>query len=119
MELLLEAKVRDRAALVEPVITAETIAQMSGLADDVYVDPAVIGYVAELGEESRRLPHVKLGLSARGLPGLHPGRQDLGRRRRPRPRGARRRHASWPSRCCATGSSWTPRRSSRAPPSRT
>jgi MoxR-like ATPase len=66
VELLLEAKVRDRAALVEPVITAETIAQMSGLADDVYVDPAVVEYVAELGEESRRLPHVKLGLSARG-----------------------------------------------------
>ncbi len=59
-------KVRDRAALVTPVITAETIAQMSGLADDVYVDPAVIGYVAELAEESRRQPHVKLGLSPRG-----------------------------------------------------
>jgi MoxR-like ATPase len=66
MELLTNAKVRDRAALVEPAITAETIAQMSGLADDVYVDPAVIGYVAELGEESRRMAHVKLGLSARG-----------------------------------------------------
>ena len=48
------------------MITAETISQMSGLADDVYVDPAVIGYVAELAEESRRQPHVKLGLSARG-----------------------------------------------------
>ena len=35
-------------------------------ADQVYVDPAVIGYVAELAEESRRQPHVKLGLSARG-----------------------------------------------------
>ena len=57
---------RDRASLVTPVITAETIGQMSSLADDVYVDPAVIGYVAELAEESRRQPHVKLGLSARG-----------------------------------------------------
>jgi MoxR-like ATPase len=66
VELLVNAKVRDRAALVSPAITAETIAQMSGLADDVYVDPAVIGYVAELAEESRRMPHVKLGLSARG-----------------------------------------------------
>ncbi len=66
VELLTEAKVRDRAALVKPVITAETIAQMSRLADDVYVDPAIIGYVAELAEESRRLPHVKLGISARG-----------------------------------------------------
>ncbi len=66
VELLTEAKVRDRAALVQPVITAETIAQMSRLADDVYVDPAIVGYVAELAEESRRLPHVKLGVSARG-----------------------------------------------------
>ncbi len=66
IELLVNAKVRDRASLVTPVITAETISQMSGLADDVYVDPAVVGYVAELAEESRRQPHVKLGLSARG-----------------------------------------------------
>jgi len=66
IELLVNAKVRDRASLVTPVITSETIGQMSGLADDVYVDPAVIGYVAELAEESRTQPHVKLGLSARG-----------------------------------------------------
>jgi MoxR-like ATPase len=66
IELLVNAKVRDRASLVTPVITAEAISQMGGLADDVYVDPAVVGYVAELAEESRRQPHVKLGLSARG-----------------------------------------------------
>jgi MoxR-like ATPase len=66
IELLVNAKVRDRAALVTPVITAKTIAQMGGLADDVYVDPAVISYVAELAEESRRQPHVRLGLSPRG-----------------------------------------------------
>lgn len=66
VELLVNAKVRDRAALVRPVITAETIAQMSGLADEVYVDGSVVSYVAEIAEESRRQPHVKLGLSARG-----------------------------------------------------
>ena len=66
VELLVNAKVRDRAALVTPVITADAVAQMSGLADEVYVDPAVISYVAELAEESRRQLHVKLGLSARG-----------------------------------------------------
>ncbi len=66
VELLVNAKVRDRASLVSPVITADTIAQMAGLADEVYVDGAVVGYVAELAEESRRAPHVKLGLSARG-----------------------------------------------------
>ncbi len=66
VELLNNAAVRDRAGLVTPVITAATIAQMSGLADQVYVDPAVVGYVAEIAEESRRQPHVKLGLSPRG-----------------------------------------------------
>ncbi len=66
IELLNNAGVRDRAALVTPVITAEAVAQMSRLADEVYVDPTVVGYVAELAEESRRQPHVKLGLSARG-----------------------------------------------------
>ena len=66
IELLVNAKVRDRASLVTPVITSEAIAQMSTLADEVYVDPAVVGYVADLAEESRRQPHVKLGLSARG-----------------------------------------------------
>jgi MoxR-like ATPase len=66
IELLVNAKVRDRAALVKPVITATAIAQMSELADEVYVDPAVVSYVAELAEESRRAQHVRLGLSARG-----------------------------------------------------
>ena len=66
VELLVNAKVRDRASLVSPVITAATIAQMGSLADEVYVDPAVITYIAEIAEESRRQPHVKLGLSARG-----------------------------------------------------
>lgn len=66
IELLVNAKVRDRAGLVTPVITAATVAQMSSLADEVYVDPAVVSYVAELAEESRRQPHVKLGLSPRG-----------------------------------------------------
>jgi MoxR-like ATPase len=66
VELLMNAHVRDRAALVSPIITAATIAQMAGLADQVYVDPAVVSYVAQLAEESRRQPHVKLGLSARG-----------------------------------------------------
>ena len=93
VELLVNAKVRDRALLVTPVITSATIGQMSGLADDVYVDPAVLTYVAELAEESRRQPHVRLGLRAR-VPGAGPGRQDLGGRRRPRPRAARRRQGA-------------------------
>jgi MoxR-like ATPase len=64
--LLLNSSVRDRAATIQPIITAATVAQMSELADQVHVDPAVVAYVSHLAEESRRHPQVKLGLSARG-----------------------------------------------------
>jgi len=64
--LLNEAKTRDRTAALQPVITANAVAQMSALADEVYVDPGVLGYVSRLAEESRRHPHAKLGLSVRG-----------------------------------------------------
>jgi MoxR-like ATPase len=66
VELLLNSAVRDRAGLVEPIITAQTIAQMSELADDVYIDPALIAYVSQIAEESRRHPQVRLGASMRG-----------------------------------------------------
>jgi MoxR-like ATPase len=64
--LLLNAKVRDRTATLQPVVTAHVVAQMSQLADEVHVDAAVLGYVSRLAEESRRHPHVRLGLSVRG-----------------------------------------------------
>jgi MoxR-like ATPase len=64
--LLADAKTRDRTAAMQPVITANAVAQMSSLADDVHVDPAVLAYVSRLAEESRRHPQVKLGLSVRG-----------------------------------------------------
>jgi MoxR-like ATPase len=64
--LLADAKTRDRTAAIQPVITANAVAQMSSLADDVHVDPAVLAYVSRLAEESRRHPQVKLGLSVRG-----------------------------------------------------
>ncbi|GAA4076078.1 AAA family ATPase [Nocardioides kongjuensis] len=66
VRLLLDSQVRDRAATVEPIITASTVAQMSQLADGVHVDAAIVGYISRLAEESRRHPQVKLGLSARG-----------------------------------------------------
>jgi MoxR-like ATPase len=64
--LLMDSSVRDRAGRVQPVITSGTIAQMSQLADEVYVDPAILTYVAELAEASRRHPQVRLGASVRG-----------------------------------------------------
>jgi MoxR-like ATPase len=64
--LLQDAKVRDRTAALQPIVTAHVVAQMSQLADEVHVDAAVLGYVSRLAEESRRHPHVRLGLSVRG-----------------------------------------------------
>lgn len=64
--LLADSSVRDRSASVAPVITANVVAQMGALADQVHVDPAILAYVSRLAEESRRHAHVKLGLSVRG-----------------------------------------------------
>ena len=64
--LLAEASTRDRTKALTAVITANAVAQMSALADDVHVDPAVLTYVTAIAEETRRHPQVKLGLSVRG-----------------------------------------------------
>jgi MoxR-like ATPase len=66
VSLLLQAKTRDRTAALQPVITSTAVAQMSALADDVHLDPAVAAYVSRIAEESRRHPQTKLGLSVRG-----------------------------------------------------
>ena len=65
-ELLLNSSVRDRADLVKAIATTDQIMQMADLAGGVHVDRSVVRYVREIAEASRELPHVKLGLSARG-----------------------------------------------------
>jgi MoxR-like ATPase len=65
-ELLMSSGIRDRAALLEPVVDPAIVQDMSKIADRVYVDRAVISYVRQLAEASRDLEHVRLGLSARG-----------------------------------------------------
>jgi MoxR-like ATPase len=65
-ELLLSSSVRDRAALVSPVVGRDDVARMIAMADEVYVDRSIVRYVRELAEASRELPHVKMGLSPRG-----------------------------------------------------
>ena len=64
--LLASAATRDRSASVENVITTSAITQMSRLADQVHVDPAILGYVSQLAHESRQLRQLRLGLSVRG-----------------------------------------------------
>ncbi len=65
-DLLLDSGLRDRAALARRTVSTSELADMSTLASRVYVDRAVVRYVRELAEASRTLPHVKMGLSARG-----------------------------------------------------
>jgi MoxR-like ATPase len=65
-ELLMSSGIRDRAAMLEPVVDPAIVQEMSKIADRVYVDRAVISYVRQLAEASRDLEHVRLGLSARG-----------------------------------------------------
>ena len=65
-ELLMNSRVRDRASLVEPIMKMELVTEMSRIADEVYVDRAVISYVRQLAEASREAEHVRLGISARG-----------------------------------------------------
>jgi len=66
VELFSQAVTRDRSATISPVISAQAVAQMSALAGQIHVDPAILAYVSRLSEESRRHPHVSLGLSIRG-----------------------------------------------------
>jgi MoxR-like ATPase len=65
-ELLLASGIRDRAALVSPVVGSDVVKRLSGLADRVYVDRALVSYVRRIAEASRELGHVRLGVSARG-----------------------------------------------------
>ena len=44
----------------------DLVTEMSRVADEVYVDRAVISYVRRLAEASREAEHVRLGISARG-----------------------------------------------------
>ena len=64
--VLREARVRDRAAAVTPIITAEVVQQMAQLADDVFVADDILTYVTALAEQSRRHASLRMGLSVRG-----------------------------------------------------
>ena len=61
-----------RIALIHPDFRPDGGAErmilhtLSALAGQVHVDPAILAYVSRLSEESRRHPHVSLGLSIRG-----------------------------------------------------
>lgn len=65
-EMLLGSQLRDRASVLSPIASADTLVQMRSLAAAVHVDRAIAAYVRRIAEASRELNHVKVGLSARG-----------------------------------------------------
>ena len=66
ISILEEAAIRDRTAVVGPLIAAQAVADMAQLAAGVHVEPSVLRYVTQLAEETRRHPDLRLGLSVRG-----------------------------------------------------
>ncbi|MDU0313666.1 AAA family ATPase [Phycicoccus sp. M110.8] len=64
--VLRDAKVRDRAGSLSAVVTSSVVTDMAALADEIHVDPAILAYVSQIAEASRRHVSVKLGLSVRG-----------------------------------------------------
>jgi len=66
IQLLSQAAQRNRSDGVQPLISSKAVVEMSELASTVHVDPAVLGYVSQIADETRRAPETKLGLSPRG-----------------------------------------------------
>ena len=66
IQLLEEASVRNRSEAVGPLIAGQAVADMTRLAGNVHVDPAILDYVARLVEATRRAQGVVLGVSVRG-----------------------------------------------------
>jgi len=66
VRLLADASLRNRASIVQPLITNSGVTDMTTIADGVHVDPAVLSYVSRLAQEIRAMPTVKLGPSVRG-----------------------------------------------------
>jgi MoxR-like ATPase len=65
-EILGGASVRNSASKLQAVITTKAVADMADLASTTYVDPAVLRYIAQLTEDTRTAPEVRVGVSVRG-----------------------------------------------------
>jgi len=66
VEILAGSAVRDRTAALQPVIGGPEVLQLAQLAANVYVDGAVLEYIAHVAEATRAAPEIALGASVRG-----------------------------------------------------
>ncbi|MGF2949121.1 AAA family ATPase [Microbacterium alcoholitolerans] len=64
--ILAGASQRNPSASLSAVITTGAVADMADLAATVHVEAAVLRYAAELAEETRNDPAIRLGVSVRG-----------------------------------------------------
>lgn len=66
LKILASGGSRPHSAALPPVTTTEQVAEMSKLAVSVYVESAVLDYIARLAEATRQVDDVRLGVSVRG-----------------------------------------------------
>jgi MoxR-like ATPase len=66
VRILAGAGTRAHSVTLEPVITTKAVNGMAELAGQVHTDAAILEYVAQLTEETRRTPEIRLGASVRG-----------------------------------------------------
>jgi len=64
--LLMASGIRSRASLVTPIIKPESIVVMAKIASEVFVDEAVMTYLSEIVDATRRNKDILLGVSMRG-----------------------------------------------------
>ena len=60
----------DKASSLAAVVSPETVLQLRAAIDQVYVAPALVGYMLDIAEATRNHPELSLGLSTRGLVAL-------------------------------------------------
>jgi len=68
--LLMDSATRARASLVSPIIKPESIVAMAALAAEVHTDEAVMQYLADIVDATRKHRDVLLGVSMRGAMAL-------------------------------------------------
>jgi MoxR-like ATPase len=66
LRILSDASHRNRSDVVNPLITAQAVTEMTNLAATNHVDAAVLSYVSEIADATRSAPESKLGISIRG-----------------------------------------------------
>ncbi|WP_022883050.1 AAA family ATPase [Gryllotalpicola ginsengisoli] len=66
VNLLMDSSNRARNEAVKPIIQASVVASMTQLAAEVHTDAAVMAYLSDIVDATRRDPDVSLGVSIRG-----------------------------------------------------